>query len=549
MTAEKRKQAFVIGHTNPDSDSICSAIGYAYLKNVRDKKYLYVPARAGDLNSETKFVLERFNVEPPMELESLAATVADMDLKESIVASPTDSIQDVASLMREKRIRTVPIVDHDKTLLGVVGLKDIAEYYIANLGRKDLSTTPIDLNVLIRTLHGRVLINPKNSDKLTGRVFIAAMQRLTTLSRISAGDIVILGDRSDVQLDLITGGCSALIITGSSPISPEILKAAVQKGTLLISSPHDTFTTTRLLELSTPLYSIMSQKIPVAELCTRISELRLIVLESEYRSALIVDGDRRLLGIVTRTDLLQPIQKNVILVDHNETSQAVESVQEAHILEIIDHHRVGDISTLMPIHVCNEPIGSTCTIVAEFMRLRRIAIPHDIAGLLLSGILSDTLLLTLSTTTDRDKEVARKLARIARIKIAEYGKELLAASISIKDKSSKEILLHDFKEYELGARKIAVGQVMVIDKEEIYAKESEIKAEMERLRTERRYDLVVLLITNPLEPGEELIVKGEKRLIEKAFGIEIEDDKGFIPQTLSRKKEFIPKIGYVCTTS
>jgi manganese-dependent inorganic pyrophosphatase len=350
-------------------------------------------------------------------------------------------------------------------------------------------------------------------------------------------------------MDLITGGCSALIITGGLPLSPEILRAAAEKGTVLISSPHDTFTTTRLLELSTPLYSILSQKIPVVELCTRISELRLKVLESEYRSALIVDGDRRLLGIVTRTDLLQPIQKNVVLVDHNETSQAIDSVQEAHILEIIDHHRVGDISTLMPIHVCNEPIGSTCTIVAEFLQLRRIAIPPAIAGLLLSGILSDTLLLTLSTTTDRDREVARKLARIARIKIDDYGKELLAASISIKKKSGKEILHHDFKEYELGDKKIAVGQVMVIDKEEIYAKESEIKAEMERIRAERRYDLVVLLITNPLEIGEWLIVKGEKRLIEKAFGIEIEDDKGFIPQTLSRKKDFIPKIGYVCITS
>jgi manganese-dependent inorganic pyrophosphatase len=183
------------------------------------------------------------------------------------------------------------------------------------------------------------------------------------------------------------------------------------------------------------------------------------------------------------------------------------------------------------------------------MFLHRIAIPIDIAGLLLSGILSDTLILTLSTTTDRDKDVARKLARIARVTIEKYGKELLAASISIKGKSGKEILLHDFKEYSLGNKKIGVGQVLVIDKEEIRAKERDIKSEMERLRTEKRYDLIVLLITNPLETGEELIVKGDKRIIEKAFAIEIQDDKGFIPQTLSRKKEFIPKIGYVCTTS
>jgi manganese-dependent inorganic pyrophosphatase len=549
MTAEKQKRVFVIGHTNPDSDSICSAIGYAYLKNALDKKCLYAPARAGDVNSETKFVLERFNFELPLEIESLAATVGDMDLKDPIVASPNDSIRDVASLMREKTIRTVPIVDHENKLLGIVGLRDIAEYYIANLGRKDLSATPIDLNILIRTLKGKVILSPENREKLTGRVFIAGMQKATILNKIHAGDVVILGDRVDIQLELINTGCSALIVTGDSLISPEVKRAAAEKGTVLISSPYDTFTTARLLDLSTPLYYIMSQKVPVAELYTRMTELRQKVLESEYRSALIVDRDRRLLGIVTRTDLLQPIRKNVILVDHNETSQAVDGVQEAHILEIIDHHRVGDISTLMPIHVRNEPIGSTCTIVAEQMLLHRIEIPHDIAGLLLSGILSDTLILTLSTTTDRDKEVARELARIARIKIEEYGKELLAASISIKGKSGKEILLHDFKEYELGDKRIGVGQVMVIDKGELYAKERDIKAEMERLRAERRYDLVVLLITNPLEPGEELIVKGEKRLIEMAFGIHIKDDKGFIPRTLSRKKEFIPKIGYVCTTS
>ena len=544
MFTDNQKQVFIIGHKNPDSDSICSAIGYAYLKNALDKKYLYVPARAGDLNSETGFVLEKFEIESPMEIESLAATVSDMDLKKPIVASPNDSIRDVASLMKEKNIRTVPVIDSSKKLLGIVGLKDIAEYYIDNLGRKNLTTTPIDLNILINTLNGKVIANPKSIEKLTGRVFIAAMQKTTILNKIQTGDVIILGDRSDIQIDSINAGCSALIITGDSAISHEVNRLATKKGTLIISSPHDTFTTARLLDLSTPLYSIMSRDVPVAGLYTRISEIKQKVVESKYRCSLIVDSDNRLISIVTRTDLLHPIRKKVILVDHNETAQAVDGVQEAEILEIIDHHRVGDISTLMPIHVCNDPIGSTCTIIAELMFLHRIAIPRDIAGLLLSGILSDTLILTLSTTTERDKEVARKLARIADIKIGEYGKELLTASINIKGKTAKEILFHDFKEYSLGDKKIAVSQIMVIDKEEIRAKESEIKLEMEKLRAEKRYDLVVLLITNPQETGEEILVKGEKRIIEKAFAVEVQNDKCYIPQTLSRKRDFIPKIGY-----
>lgn len=544
MLTDNQKQVFIIGHKNPDSDSICSAIGYAYLKNALDKKYLYVPARAGDLNSETGFVLEKFGIESPMEIESLAATVSDMKFKNPIVASPNDSIRDVASLMKERNIRTVPVVDSSKKLLGLVGLKDIAEYYIDNLGRKNLTTTPIDLNILINTLNGKVIANPKRIDKLTGRLFIAAMQKTTILNKIQTGDIFILGDRSDVQIDSINSGCSALIITGDSAISHEVNRLATKKGTLIISSPHDTFTTARLLDLSTPLYSIMSRDVPVAGLYTRISEIKQKVVESKYRCSLIVDSDNRLISIVTRTDLLHPIRKKVILVDHNETAQAVDGVQEADILEIIDHHRVGDISTLMPIHVCNDPIGSTCTIIAELLFLHRIAISRDIAGLLLSGILSDTLILTLSTTTERDKEVARKLARIADIKIGEYGKELLTASINIKGKTAKEILFQDFKEYSLGDKKIAVSQIMVIDKEEIRAKERDIKSEMAKLCDEKRYDLVVLLITNPLETGEEVLVKGEKRIIEKAFAVEVQNDKCFIPRTLSRKRDFIPKIGY-----
>ena len=544
--AGNQKQVFIIGHKNPDCDSVCSAIGYAYFKNIVDKRYLYIPARAGELNSETQFVLEKFDFEPPIEIESLAPTACDMELKKPIVASPYDSLRDVASLMKESNIHTVPIVDSTRKLSGIIGLKDIAEHYIDTMGFGDLSTTPIDLNILVDTLDAKVITNPKNIEKLTGKIFIAAMQKARILNRIRAGDVVILGDRTDVQIGLINTGCSALIITGNSTVSQEVISLATEKGTAIVSSPHHTFATAKLFDLSTPLHSIMSKDIPAAGLYTRISEIKRKVVESKYRCVLLVDGNNRLIGIITRTDLLQPIRKKVILVDHNEISQAVDGIQEAEILEIIDHHRVGDISTLMPIHVHNEPIGSTCTIIAGFMFLHRIDIPAEIAGLLLSGILSDTLILTLSTTTERDKEVAHKLADILDIEIEQYGKELLTASIGIKKKSAKEILLHDFKEYLLGTKKVGVGQIMVLDEEEIRAKEKDIKSEMEQLRKEKQYDLVAFLVTNPLRKGEEIFVKGDKRIIEKAFAVKIQDDKCVIPETLSRKKDFIPAIGYFC---
>ena len=544
--AGNQKQVFIIGHKNPDCDSVCSAIGYAYFKNIVDKGYLYIPARAGELNSETRFVLEKFDFEPPIEIENLAPTACDMELKKPIVASPYDSLKDVASLMKESNIHTVPIVDSTRKLSGIIGLKDIAEHYIDTMGFGDLSTTPIDLNILVDTLDAKVISNPKNIEKLTGKIFIAAMQKARILNRIRAGDVVILGDRTDVQIGLINTGCSALIITGNSSISQEVIRLATEKGTAIVSSPYDTFATAKLFALSTPLHSIMSKDVPAAGLYTRISEIKRKVVESKYRCVLLVDGNNRLIGIITRTDLLQPIRKKVILVDHNEISQAVDGIQEAEILEIIDHHRVGDISTLMPIHVHNEPIGSTCTIIAGFMFLHQIDIPPEIAGLLLSGILSDTLILTLSTTTERDKEIAHKLADILDVEIEEYGKELLTASIGIKEKSGREILFHDFKEYLLGTKKVGVGQIMVLDEEEIRAKEEDIKSEMEHLRKEKQYDLVAFLITNPLRKGEEILVKGDKRIIEKAFAVKIQDDKCAIPETLSRKKDFIPAIGYFC---
>lgn len=549
MFTGSQKPVFIVGHKNPDCDSICSAIGYAYFKNILDKKYLYIPAKAGKLNNETKFVLEKFEIEPPMEIESLVATANDMELKKPIAASPNDSIRDVASLMKEKNIRTVPIIGSNKRLLGIVGLKDIAEHYMDNLGFSDISTTPIDLNILVNTLDAKVIANPKNIEKLTGRIFIAAMQKGTILNKIRPGDVVIIGDRLDVQIDLINSGCSALIITGDSAISHEVIRLATKKGTSIISSPYDTFATAKTFDLSTPLYSIMSKDVPVAGLYTSISEIRQRIVESKYRCVLIVDSDNRLISIITRTDLLHPTRKKVILVDHNETAQAVDGVQEAEILEIIDHHRVGDISTLMPIYVYNEPIGSTCTIVAGLMFLYQIDIPQNIAGLLLSGILSDTLLLTLSTTTDRDMEVAYELGKIANIEVDQYGKELLTSSIDIKGKNAKEILFRDFKEYVLGNKKIGVSQIMVLDKEEIRAREDDIKLEMEQLQKQGQYDLVALLITNPLETGqEEILVKGEKWLIEKAFEVEVQNDKCSIPGILSRKKDFIPKIGYFCGT-
>jgi manganese-dependent inorganic pyrophosphatase len=546
MCPDRVKTVYVVGHTTPDTDSVCSSIAYAYFKNITDKRFLFTPVRAGKLNHETSFVLEKFCVPVSAEIDSLAATVNDLDLKRPIAVNIRDSIQVLALLMREQGVRSVPVVDDTGRLAGVVGLKDIARHYMDSVGFADLSKAPIEIDILLKTLDGRVINNTKQLTVLTGRVLIAAMQRGTILNRVRPGDVVVVGDQNDVQLELIRMGCSAVIVTDNAQITNEVIAAAREKGVLLISSPKPAFATVQLMTMSEPVSSIMTASTPTVGLYTPITEVRTKIVESDYRSVVVVDSDNRLIGFITRTDLLTPVRKMAILVDHNELSQAVDGIEEAEILEIIDHHRVGDISTTAPIYVYNDPVGSTCTVVAGIMFLHQTHIPGEIAGILLSGILSDTLLLTLSTTTERDRVTARRLAEIADIEIQSYAKELLHESINIEDKTAAELIAADFKEFLIGGKKLGVSQMMSLDCAEIDARERELVEELERLRSVNEYDLTVLLVLNPLGKGQErILLRGETWIVEKAFNVKVAHDTCTVHRVMSRKKDFIPAIGQV----
>jgi manganese-dependent inorganic pyrophosphatase len=546
MSPNRNKTVYVVGHTTPDTDSVCSSIAYAYFKNSIDKRYLFTPVRAGKMNHETSFVLEKFGVPPSVEIDSLVATVSDLDLKRPIAVGVRDSVQALALLMREQGVRTVPVADESGRLAGVVGLKDIARHYLDSVGFADLSKAPIELDILLKTLDGRVISNTKQISVLSGRVLIAAMQRGTMLNRVRPGDVVIVGDQNDAQLELVRMGCSAIIVTDNAPVANEVIAAASEKGSLLLSSRHPAFATVQLMTMSEPVSSIMTTTCPTVGLYTPISEVRSKIVESDYRSVVVVDSDNRLIGFITRTDLLKPVRKMAILVDHNELSQAVDGIEEAEILEIIDHHRVGDISTTAPIYVYNDPVGSTCTVVAGTMFLYQTHIPKEIAGLLLSGILSDTLLLTLSTTTERDRTTAERLAGIAGVDIPSYSRELLHASINIEDKTAAELIAADFKEFVINGKKLGVSQMMSLDCAEIDMRERELVAELERLRTANSYDLVVLLVLNPLGKGQErILLRGDAWIVEKAFNVTVRNDTCTVPRVMSRKKDFIPAIGQV----
>jgi manganese-dependent inorganic pyrophosphatase len=544
MAVEQAKMVYVIGHKNPDTDSVCSAIGYAHFKNLTDKRFLFTPARAGKLNEETRFVLDRFGVAAPGEVESLAATVGDLSIKRPISVNQRDSVQKLARLMRETGVRSLPVVDENGRVSGIVGLKDIARHYMDSVGFSDLREAPISLDIFVGALDGRVISNPNKIEHLRGKIITASMQKGTLLNRVSPGDIVVIGDQHDMQLDLLHSGCSVLIVTDGIPVGSDVAAAAQERGALVISSPHNAFATVQIMTMSEPVESIMCGTASTVGLYTPITELRKKILESDYRSAIVADIDNRLVGFITRTDLLHPVRKRAILVDHNEVSQAVDNIEEAEIMEIIDHHRVGDISTVAPIYVYNDPIGSTCTVVAGIMFLHQVHIPQEVAGVLLSGILSDTLLLTLSTTTERDHQAAGRLAEIAGVSIKEYGKELLHASINVKGKTAAELIEADFKEFLIGGKKLGVSQMMVLDCEEIDWKQPELLEELENIRVSGGYDLTVLLITNPLLASyERVLLKGEEWIVEKAFGVKVENGSCILPRVMSRKRDFIPALG------
>lgn len=550
MNGEKTQLVYVVGHKNPDTDSVCSAIAYAHFKNLTDKRFLFTPARAGKLNEETRFVLGHFGVPVPNEIESLSATVSDLELSRPISIYGRDSVQALALLMREKGVRSVPVVDERGRVVGIVGLKDIAQHYMDSVGLTDLTEAPIGIDIFLKTLDACVISNSKRKECLKGRILIAAMQKGTILHRVQQKDIVIIGDQHDIQMELIHAGCSALIVVDGMLISGDVIRAAMEQGTVLLSSPHNAFATFQLLTMSLPVGAIMSVEPPTVSLYTPIADLRKRILESEYRSEIVVDSDNRLIGYITRTDLLRPIRKRTILVDHNEVSQAVDGIEEAEILEIIDHHRVGDISTVAPIFVYNDPVGSTCTVVAGIMFLHQVRIPPEIAGLLLSGILSDTLMLTLSTTTERDRLTAERIAEVAGISIKEYGRDLLHASINTEGKTAAELIAADFKEFLIGGRKFGVSQMMVLDCEEIDLREEDLLAELDRIRTAGGYDLTALLVTNPLSSRQErVLLKGETWIVEKAFNVKVQDGTCVLPAVLSRKKDFIPAIGQVLSMS
>ena len=535
------KPIYTIGHRNPDTDSICSAIGYAHLKQALGENV--VPARAGKVNAETKFALEHFHVEQPLLLTDLYPRVKDVLLDCKIVVKQHDTLRQLGEIMRDHDLRSVPVTDSKGILVGIVTVSDLAKRYFQELGMANLADMRVRYRDIIAAIDAKILVGGVESDFIKGEVRIAAGSIKMIQSHIKENDIVLIGDRHDETIiDCVKQGISVLIVTGDGRVSADVIEEAEKRGIFVLSTPYDTYTAARLINQCVPVRRIMHPDPVCFKPLDLLSDIKGTMEETNYRNYPVVENGR-LVGIVSRDELTMPERDRVILVDHNERGQAVEGIEAAKIVEIIAHHRLGGIQTSEPIYTHAEPVGCTATIVANMHWHRDIDIPQSIAGLLLSAILSDTVLFKSPTCTPYDKKTAERLAEIAGVDIQEYGMAMLKAGSGIGDMTPMEIAKNDLKEFTIGDYRIIVSQISVMDTKEVMDLEPQLIEAMSTICEKEGFDMSLVMVTDILEEATYLLYAGSpKTLIGEAFKKDASGTHVYLPGVMSRKKQIIPPL-------
>ncbi len=535
------KPIYTIGHRNPDTDSICSAIGYAHLKQALGENV--VPARAGKVNAETKFALEHFKVEKPVLLTDLYPRVKDVMLDSQIVVRQHDTLRRLGEVMREHDLRSVPVTDSKGVMVGIVTVSDLAKRYFQELGMQNLSDMRVRYRDVIAATDSKVLVSGEEGDFIKGNVRIAAGSISMIQNIINENDVVLVGDRHDETLiDIVNQGISCLVVTGNGRVSADVIEAAEEKGMFVLSTPYDTYTVARLINQCVPIRRIMHENPVCFKPLDMLSDIKGTMDETNYRNYPVVENGK-LIGVVSRDNLMVPEREQVILVDHNERGQAVEGIEEAKIVEIVDHHRLGGIQTSEPIFTHAEPVGCTATIVANMHWQKDIDIPASIAGLLLSAIISDTVLFKSPTCTEYDKKTAQRLAEIAGVDINDYGMAMLKAGSGIGDMTPVEIAKNDLKEFQIGDYRIIVSQISVMDTKEVMDLEPQMIEAMTNICEREGFDMSLVMVTDILEEATYLLFAGSpKTLIGEAFKKDASGTHVYLPGVMSRKKQIIPPL-------
>ena len=534
---------YVTGHKNPDSDSICAAYAYAEFKNkIGDIET--IACRLGNVNQETQYILDYFNAEAPQLLKTVKLKVEDLQFDNISPVSPELSLKTAWTIMRDKNIKTLPVADENDHLLGVLAVSNLTSCYMDIWDNRILAKSNTTLDNIIDTLSAKASYINENLTTFPGKIVVSAMQPDTMTGHIEEGDIAIVGDREEAQAELIKLNVSLMIVTGGYAPSQNIIELAKEHGVTVIVTQHDSFTTSRLLVQSIPVgYVMVKENIVSFTTDDLVDDIKGIMTETRFRSYPVLDQNGRVVGTVSRYHLISNHKKKVIQVDHNERGQSVDGLEDAEILEIIDHHRVADIQTNNPIYFRNEPVGSTSTIVAKCFFENGISPSRKAAGLLCGAIISDTLLFRSPTCTPQDQYTCKKLAEIADINIEKFAKEMFKAGTSLKGKTVEQIFNSDFKPFTIEDTKVGIAQVNTMDIEGFMPLKEEMLNYMDQKAKEAGLDMVMLLLTDILNEGSEILVTGAKpEIVEKAFNVTLKDKGAFLPGVLSRKKQVVPPI-------
>jgi len=527
---------YVCGHRNPDTDAIVAAMSYAALCNALGEND-YVPVRIGHVNDETSALLKRFGFQPPLHIYNVRTQVRDIDFDRPPRLGTSVPVSHAwAMLQEDPALSALPVTNEDGTLFGMVTAGGIAESDMRSIQHPCLEDAPI-FNVL-SALEGHI-INREDDffENLSGPVHIALPAASDTLQGVEPGSVILCGQQEEVVERALELGAGCVILCRSD--LGEKYRGLESK-TCLIATPLDVWQAARLLFQAIPISRVAkSESITCFHLDDYLDDVREAVLQSRYRSYPVLDAENRVVGTLSRYHLMQPRRKRIVLVDHNEVGQSVPGLEQAELVGIIDHHRLADVQTGYPVFMRNEPVGSTNTIIGTLFQEHGLMPGEKLAGLMAAAIISDTVMFKSPTTTQRDRRMAERLARIAGLDLEALGQEVFSSNMA--EKSAEALLRTDFKEFHLADHRLGIAQITTMDSRSLLKRKEEFLTEMRRLRKDKEYDMVLLMITDVLREGTELLYLGDREVIRQAFNPDrLEDDHAYLPGIMSRKKQVVP---------
>jgi manganese-dependent inorganic pyrophosphatase len=537
-------EVFVIGHRNPDTDAICSAIGYAEYKR-RTGMPEAVAARCGDTNDRIDFVLKTFGVPPPRFIADVSPKVRDVMQSQVMSVTPDATAADALGLMDEHDIRILPVLDAKKTCRGLLSLFKLSKFLFPAANRPIESRRVLSsLQNLSRTLGGTLLVAHEAEDEQDLILMVGAMGLETFAERLDQYPreklAVVVGDRWDIQNLAIREGVRVLIVTGGLAIEPKTLEAAKKKNVGLISSPHDTATTAALCRAAVAVRHMLNEEFLSMREDASLAAVKAMAAASGFAAFPVVDAKGKTVGVMSKTDFLKTVQRRLILVDHNELSQAVQGADQVEIIEIIDHHRIGTLTTHQPILFRNEPVGSTSTIVADSYFREGVELPKQIAGLLLAGLVTDTLNLTSPTTTQRDKIVLARLEKISEVNAREFTEKLFASGSLLTLKPAPQAITTDCKEYQENGATFSVAQIEEIGFDQFWKRKDELVSALTEYQRHHGYLFSALMVTDVTTQRSMMLVAGAKKFVDRIDYPKVEPGVFELMEVVSRKKQLMP---------